>query len=110
VTPCRHHLAAGRRVPDDGLGPPSGQFGNARSRPGVHGGKVIVRLACNQPDLGRHAVPRACSKACASAINRGSLPAAPSSEMPTGRLLTFPAGTVIDGYPETAAGVDVPME
>src|SRR5580693_4298492 len=40
---------------------------------------------------------RAASKACARAISRGSLQAGPMNETPTGRPLTRPAGTVIDG-------------
>src|SRR5262245_55023759 len=47
----------------------------------------------------------ACSKAYASLISSASLHARPMNERPTGWPNAYPAGTVIDGYPATAAGV-----
>ena len=47
-----------------------------------------------------------CSKAYASPSRAGSLHAEPKKEIPTGSPATNPAGTVICGYPATAAGCE----
>jgi len=50
----------------------------------------------------------ACSKAYANFSSAGSLHARPKNEMPTGNPKTNPAGTVMLGYPATAAMVELP--
>src|ERR1700682_673001 len=50
----------------------------------------------------------ACSNPYASRINTGSLHARPKNEIPTGKPNTNPAGTLMFGYPATAAGADLP--
>ena len=47
----------------------------------------------------------ACSNAKAHLNKIGSLKARPKNESPTGSPNTSPAGTVMCGYPATAAGV-----
>src|SRR5574337_959742 len=51
----------------------------------------------------------ACSKAYASLISLGSCHAPAKNEMPTGNPKTNPAGTVMCGYPATAAGAALSM-
>jgi hypothetical protein len=50
----------------------------------------------------------ACSKAYAYLRSAGSLHAAPKNDIPTGNPKTNPAGTVMLGYPATAAMVELP--
>ena len=50
----------------------------------------------------------ACSNAYANLISAGSLHARPKNEIPTGNPKTSPAGTLILGYPATAAAVELP--
>ena len=50
-----------------------------------------------------------CSKAKAIRSNSGSLQALPQMLMFTGSSLKEPMGTVMFGYPEIAAGLELPM-
>src|SRR2546427_4691806 len=50
----------------------------------------------------------ACSNAYASLISVGSLHARPKNEIPTGRPKAKPAGTLMFGYPATAAALELP--
>jgi hypothetical protein len=49
-----------------------------------------------------------CSNAYASLISVGSLQARPKKEIPIGSRETYPAGTVMLGYPATAAADEDP--
>ena len=68
----------------------------------------LTGIARAWPAVPARIQPRARSNEYANAISRGSLHAGPISDTPTGSPLTRPAGTVIAGYPETAAGDEVP--
>ena len=59
-------------------------------------------------NLGAFRARVACSNAYAILINVGSLHARPKNETPTGIPKTNPAGTLIFGYPATAASDELP--
>src|SRR5688572_8827194 len=50
----------------------------------------------------------ACSNPYAIRISVGSLHGRPKNDSPTGRPKTYPAGTVMFGYPAIAAGDELP--
>ena len=56
---------------------------------------------------GRFLAIVACSNAYANLISVGSLQARPKNAIPTGKPATNPAGTVMLGYPATAAGLEL---
>ncbi len=63
----------------------------------IAAGVCLVAAFGSRSSLPGHSSPVARSNANASASSRGSLQAGPVSSSPTGRSLTNPAGTLIDG-------------
>src|SRR5690348_3864177 len=77
----------------------------AESVEGPLGSPIQAPNSTVRANPGRRRAFLACSKLYASFSNIGSLHADPKNEIPTGKPRTKPAGTVMCGYPATAAGV-----
>ena len=63
----------------------------------------LSRLACAARSQGAAPTPSSASRPDAASMRTDSDHARPSSDSPTGRPETVPIGTVIEGYPATAA-------
>jgi hypothetical protein len=69
---------------------------------------IKIQTSAVDKNLGGFRDRVACSKAYANLRSVGSLHSSPKNEIPIGNPKTNPAGTVMLGYPATAAIVELP--